>query len=60
MLSAYEQYAAEVGIIEMPAGYYAEKEVGKKSLFGILKPRLPYLVFLVGCVIAFLFWRRRR
>lgn len=38
MLSKYETYAKEVGVVPMPKGYSAEKEVGKKSIKAIAKP----------------------
>ncbi len=38
MLSAYQQYAEEVGVQEMPKGYSPVKEVGKKSMKAILNP----------------------
>lgn len=61
MLTAYQVYAKEVGVIEMPEGYSAEKEVGRKSVVAILKPRLPYLLILVGCSIMLVFfWFGRR
>lgn len=38
MLSEYEAYAKEVGVVNMPKGYSAEKEVGSKSLKAIFNP----------------------
>jgi arylsulfatase A-like enzyme len=38
MLSAYQAYAEEVGVQEMPAGYAPVKEVNKKSAKAILNP----------------------
>ena len=38
MLSLYEQYAREVNVLEMPEGYSAQGEVGKKSMKAILNP----------------------
>jgi len=61
MLSAYQDYATMVGVIQMPEGYSAEGMVAKKSMLGILKSRLPYLIaLLVGIVGLYIFWRRRR
>ncbi|MEL7161122.1 MAG: arylsulfatase, partial [Bacteroidota bacterium] len=61
MLSAYQAYAKEVGVIEMPAGYSAAGEVTRKSMIAILKSRLPTLLALVGCCcVGFYFWRRSR
>ena len=60
MLSGFQQYATEVGVIQMPKGYFAEREVGKKSTVALLKSALPFLLTLITLsVIAFLFWRRR-
>lgn len=60
MLTEYQAYAERVGVIEMPEGYYAEKEVGKKSLTTMLKPALPFLLVLGVGLVGFLVWRRRR
>jgi arylsulfatase A-like enzyme len=38
MLSKYEVFAKEVGVQQMPNGYSAEKEVGKKSIKAMLNP----------------------
>lgn len=38
MLSKYEAYAKEVGVVPMPKGYSAEKEVEKKSKRAIVSP----------------------
>lgn len=38
MLSAYEAYAVEVGVLQMYEGYYPVKEVNKKSFKAMLNP----------------------
>ncbi|MEL6534923.1 MAG: arylsulfatase [Bacteroidota bacterium] len=38
MLSAYERWAQEVGVVTMPEGYSAQGEVGKKSVRAIVRP----------------------
>ncbi|MEO0898131.1 MAG: sulfatase-like hydrolase/transferase [Bacteroidota bacterium] len=38
MLSRYERYEKEVGVVKMPEGYNAEGEVGKKSMKAIVNP----------------------
>ena len=61
MLSQYQEYAASVGVIQMPKGYSAEREVGKKSMIGILKPAFPYLIaLLAGILMTFFIWRVKR
>ncbi len=60
MLSAYKAYEKAVGVIKMPEGYYAAKEVGKKSLFTVLKSALPYfiIVIVVMGTLIYMVWRR--
>lgn len=60
MLSAYETYAESVGVIQMPEGYTAAKEVGKKSIVAMLKPVLPVLIGIIICVVLFFIWRKRK
>ena len=60
MLSAYEAYAKAVGVIKMPEGYFAEREVTKKSVFVLAKPILPFLFGIPVCLILFFIWWRRR
>ncbi len=38
LLSRYEAFAREAGVQEMPKGYSAQKEVGKKSVRAVLNP----------------------
>ncbi|MEO0734421.1 MAG: arylsulfatase, partial [Bacteroidota bacterium] len=61
LLSAYAAYAETVGVIEMPVGYFAQKEVSKKSVVAILKSRLPFLLALITVVVGlFVWWKRGR
>ena len=38
MLSRYERWAQDVGVVAMPEGYSAQKEVGIKSMRAVLNP----------------------
>ena len=58
MLSEYQDYANMVGVIEMPEGYYAEREVGKKSVIAMLKSALPLLLAIIMCIALFFVWRK--
>jgi arylsulfatase A-like enzyme len=61
MLSRYDEYAREVGVIKMPDGYSAEKEVEKKSLVAMLKPVFPFLLAaLIGITMIVVWWRSRK
>jgi arylsulfatase/uncharacterized sulfatase len=60
MLAAYETYAKNVGVLEMPEGYSAQGTVAKKSYTQMLKSWAPYLIGVVVAVIGFIVWRRRR
>lgn len=60
MLSKYQEYASEVGVIDMPDGYSAEREVTKKSVAAILKSALPLLFAIIICIALFFIWRKRR
>lgn len=60
LLAAYQDYAATVGVIPMPKGYFASKEVGKKSITAMLKPILPFLLsFLIAIIVLFIIWRKK-
>ncbi|MEL6634025.1 MAG: arylsulfatase [Bacteroidota bacterium] len=59
MLAKYQTYEKTVGVIEMPKGYFAAKEVGKKSVIAMIKPLLPIGFLLVLGTIGFFVWRRR-
>ena len=60
MLSEFQDYAKTVGVIQMPEGYSAEGEVGKKSIVGLLKPKLPYLLMIIIGIPTFIIWLIRR
>ena len=53
MLSAYQDYALRVGVIQMPEGYSAEGEVGKKSVVAMFKTALPLLLVIIICIVVF-------
>ena len=62
MLAAYQDYAARVGVIQMPEGYFAAGEVGKKSMVVVFKSMLPFLITILTVVIiitVFIFRRLR-
>lgn len=60
MLSGYQDYASAVGVIQMPEGYSAVGEVGKKSVVAILKSALPFLLAIIICIALFFIWRTRQ
>ncbi len=61
MLAAFEAYARNVGVLEMPEGYSAQGTVAKKSYIVILKNLLPYiLIFVIGLVVFVIFLKRRK
>lgn len=60
MLSEYQDYAERVGVIQMPEGYSAEREVKKKSIVAILTSVLPYLITIIVCLAGFFIWRIRQ
>ena len=60
MLSEYQDYAKRVGVIQMPKGYYAEREVGKKSMIGMLKTNSTYIIAFLAGVFALVFMITRR
>ena len=60
MLSEYQDYAAMVGVIQMPEGYHAEREVGIKSAIALFKSALPFLFAIISCIAMFLVWRKRK
>jgi arylsulfatase/uncharacterized sulfatase len=60
MLSDYEEYAKAVGVIKMPEGYFAEKEVAKKSYKMMLKNILLMPLFVVIAIVGLIVWRKSR
>ncbi len=61
LMSAYNEYAKSVGVIQMEEGYSAEGEVGRKSVLKVLKNNVIYIVGLPVFIIGlFWFWKKRR
>jgi len=60
MLAAYESYAKEVGVLDMPEGYSAQGTVAKKSYWKIFMNLLPYILVIVVGIIGFIIWRIRK
>jgi arylsulfatase/uncharacterized sulfatase len=60
MLHGYEQYANSVGVIKMPDGYSAEREVGRKSAVSIVKALAPFVLMVMLLIFAFYYWRKSR
>ena len=60
MLSHFQDYARTVGVLQMPEGYSAEKEVGKKSAIAIFKSNFPFLFIIIMCIVGSLVWLRRK
>jgi len=63
MLTAYDAYAKEVGVLQMPEGYSAQGFVADKASKSMTKEFLPIILVIVGVIIAlisFLIWRKRR
>ena len=52
MVAAYDAYAQDVGVIEMPEGYSAEEEVLRKSVAYILKHYGPFALISGGLAAA--------
>jgi arylsulfatase/uncharacterized sulfatase len=60
MLSEYQTYEKEVGVIKMPKGYSAQGEVGKKSIVTLLKSAAPYLLLFLLVIFGFIYWRKHK
>ena len=65
LLAAYADYAAEMGVLEMPAGYDSLQQILDNTLARLmphyLKLLLLYLVLPLTLLIGiFVFWRRRK
>jgi arylsulfatase/uncharacterized sulfatase len=60
MLHEYERYAKSMGVINMPDGYSAEKEVGRKSAIAMFKAFSPYISTSILLIFALLYWLRSR
>ncbi len=60
MMAAYDTYAQDVGVIEMPEGYSAEGEVTRKSVVYILQHYGPFVLIPVVLLLLGVLWRRRQ
>lgn len=60
MLAEFQDYVKRVGVIQMPKGYHAAKEVGKKSAVAMLKLNSPYLFTIILCIGIFVVWLKKR
>ena len=60
MLAEFQNYVKRVGVIQMPKGYHAAKEVGKKSAVAMLKLNSPYLFTIILCIGIFVVWLKKR
>jgi hypothetical protein len=60
MLAAYEDYARNVGVLDMPEGYSAQGTVAKKSYTKMLISWAPYLIALIVAVLGLVLWMKRR
>jgi arylsulfatase/uncharacterized sulfatase len=60
MLHGYEQYANSVGVIKMPDGYSAEREVGIKSSVSIVKALAPIVLMVLLLIFAIYYWWKIR
>ncbi len=60
MLAAYEAYARNVGVQDMPEGYSAQGTVAKKSYTKMLMQALPFLLTAMIGVFALVRWVKRR
>jgi arylsulfatase/uncharacterized sulfatase len=64
MLAHYGDYAAEMGVLDMPDGYDSVKQIGKNAVKR-MRARHGKFILLIGLVllallIGFLCWRRKR
>jgi arylsulfatase/uncharacterized sulfatase len=60
MLAAYEVYAKNVGVLEMPEGYSAQGTVARKSYAKMFKDWLPYILILVVGITGFFIWIKKK
>lgn len=60
MLSEFQEYAATVGVIQMPEGYTAEGAVRKKSIFQMFKSALPFILAIIFFLSVFFMKRSGR
>jgi hypothetical protein len=64
MLAHYEDYAAEMGVLDMPDGYDSVKQIGKNAVKR-MRARHGKFILLIGLVllallIGFLCWCKKR
>jgi len=60
MLAAYEAYAKNVGVLDMPEGYSAQGTVARKSYTQMFLKVLSYILVVLIGVFALVFWIKRR
>jgi len=60
MMKEYKQYAAKVGVLDMPQNYSVMGEIQRKFKVHLMELATPWLIGLVGLIIVFFLRRRRR
>jgi arylsulfatase/uncharacterized sulfatase len=63
MLTAYEEYEKEVGVLKMPEGYSAQGFVSKKATKSMVAEFMPIILLVIAvfvAVIGFFIWKRRQ
>ena len=64
MLAHYEDYAAEMGVLDMPDGYNSVKQIGKNDVKRMFAHHGKFILLigfgLLALLIGFFRWRRKR
>lgn len=60
MLTAYEIYEKEVGVLKMPEGYTAQGFVSKKATKSMIEEFLPFILLVVGVIVGVIILLVRR
>lgn len=64
MLAHYEDYAAEMGVLDMPDGYDSVKQIGKNAVKRMFAHHGKFILLigfaLLALLIGFFRWRRKR
>jgi arylsulfatase/uncharacterized sulfatase len=64
MQADYDRWARDNGVLPMPEGYTAPKQIFDNALSNLLIPRLvalsPWVIGLVAAIGGLIWWRRRR